>query len=177
MSWRPVLFLATALLAAANLATAASMIATTEDGLKVLLRDNGTWIPFDEAQRQSAGRAVLTLEQRTDLPAGCRLGLRMQNDLPAPIRSLVVRFTAYKDDIPFETVSRGYSSIKPTMSQYQEVAFRGIACGEISAVEVFAARNCHVGDLTKYSASANDCLQLITVTPSELMPLARRQPR
>jgi len=87
-----------------------------------------------------------------------------------------LRFTAYKNEtIAFETVSRGYSYIKPTMSQFQEVSFRGITCDEITSVEVFAARNCHIGDLTKYSASAEDCLQLLTVRPSDIMVISRRQ--
>lgn len=160
---------------AAQLA-AADMTAVTADGRKVLLRDNGTW----EFIRQSAGedgepRALLTLEKMFDLARGCRLGLRLQNDLSAQIRSLVLRFTAYKEaQVAFETVSRGYSYIKPTVSQYQEISFRGITCDEITSVAVSAARNCHVGELTKYSASKERCLELIEVLPSDMLPIAKR---
>jgi hypothetical protein len=154
----------------------ADVKATTSDGREVLLRPNGTWIPVEQAKPDRPRLAVLTLEKRADLPRGCRIGLRLQNDLGASIRTLVLRFTAYKDgDIPFETVSRGYSYVKPTTSQYQEVTFRGIACDDVSFVEIFAARNCHVGELTKYSADAEDCLQLFEVTPSEQMVLSKRQ--
>lgn len=157
-------------------ATVADTTATTSDGREVILRDNGTWSFVQEDTDQDAPRyATLTLEKRFDLSRGCRLGLRLQNDLAAQIRTLVLRFTAYKgEQIPFETVSRGYSYIKPTTSQYQEISFRGIRCDEISAVAVSAARNCHVGELTKYSASAERCLELIEVTPSEQLPLAKR---
>ena len=154
----------------------ADTTATTADGREVLLRDNGTWIYAEEQGEESTPPvAMLTLEKRFDLARGCRIGLRLQNDLPAQIRTLVLRFTAYKgDQIPFETVSRGYSYIKPTTSQYQEVDFRGISCDEISSVEVFAARNCHVGELTKYSATDEDCLKLFEVSNSDMMVIARR---
>lgn len=155
----------------------ADLTATTSDGRKVLLRDDGTWSLVDAAADRAAEQALLSLEQRFDLTRGCRLGLRLRNDLSAQIRSLVLRFTAYKgEQIPFETVSRGFSYIKPTTSQYQEINFRGIRCAEISAIEVTAARNCYVGELTMYSASADRCLELIGVAPSEILPIAKRTP-
>lgn len=165
-----------ALLLAAGLA-AADVTITIPDGRQVLLRDNGTWSVVEQADEGEKRRyAVLTVEKQFDLPRGCKYGLRMQNDLSARIRTLVLRFTAYKNDqIPFETVSRGFSYIKPTASQYQEIKFRGISCGDIRSVEVFAARNCHVGDLTKYSAEAHHCLNLVEVKPSEIVPIAKRQ--
>lgn len=166
-----------ALLLAAQVA-AADITATTADGRKVILRDNGSWVfaePGDDKDQPQ--QASLTLENKVDLAKGCRLGLRLQNDLSAQIRSLVLRFTAFKGErIGFETVSRGFSYIKPTASQYQEITFRGIGCDEISAVEVDAARNCHVGELTKYSASEATCLKLIEVTASPLLPIGKGAP-
>lgn len=166
-----------ALLLAAQ-AAGADITATTSDGREVVLYENGTWVftrpgePGDAPQR-----ALLTLEKRIELAGGCRLGLRLKNDLPEQVRSLVLRFTAYKGDrIAFETVSRGYSYIKPTTSQYQEITFRGIDCGEIRSVGVAAARNCHVGELTKYSASDERCLELIEVAPSDVLPIAKELP-
>ncbi|MDJ0738123.1 MAG: hypothetical protein QNJ91_00280 [Gammaproteobacteria bacterium] len=156
-------------------AAAAELTATTADGRKVLLRDNGTWEFASKAASDDEASAALTLENQVDLARGCRLGLRLQNDLPAQIRSLVLRFAAYKGpQVAFETVSRGYSYIKPTASQYQEVTFRGIRCDEIDSVAVSAARNCHVGELTKYSASASRCLELVDVRPSDILPIAKQ---
>ena len=154
----------------------ADIRATTADGREVLLLDNGTWtLVTERSGGEASQQATLTLEKRFDLARGCRLGLRLTNDLTAQIRTLVLRFTAYKgDNIPFETVSRGFSYIKPTTSQYQEISFRGISCDEISAVEVSAARNCHVAELTKYSASEERCLELIGISASEVLPIAKR---
>lgn len=165
-----------ALLLAAQLASADVTI-TIPDGRQVLLRDNGTWSVVKESDNpETRTYASLTVEKKFDMPRGCKYGLRLQNDLSAQIRSLVLRFTAYKGaQIPFETVSRGYSYIKPTASQYQEIKFRGISCEEISSIEVFAARNCHVGDLTKYSAEAHHCLNLVEVKANDIVPIAKRK--
>lgn len=173
MLYRGTVFLAAAL--AAHVALA-DLTATTPDGRKVLLHDDGRWEFVGSADaKQESALALLSLEKKFDLARGCRLGLRLQNDLPAQIRTLVLRFTAYKgDQVAFETVSRGYSYIKPTASQYQEISFRGITCQELRSVEVTAARNCHVGELTKYSASGERCLELVEVRPSELMPIAKK---
>ena len=165
-----------ALLLAAQI-TAADVTITIPDGRQVLLRDNGTWSVVEESDNaETRTYASLTVERKFELPRGCKYGLRLQNDLSARIRTLVLRFTAYKgDQIPFETVSRGFSYIKPTASQYQEIKFRGIQCDEITAIEVFAARNCHVGELTKYTAEAHHCLNLVEVKPSEIVPITKRK--
>lgn len=149
----------------------ADMEATTNDGRKVILKDNGTWAYATDGGEQPE-TAGLVLEMRRDIPNGCKLGLRINNELNAQIRTLVLRFTAYKTgDIPFETVSRGYSFIKPTTSQYQEIRFRGLSCGEIDKVQVRAAHNCHIGELTKYNADEDRCLELIRVEESSLMTI------
>jgi len=165
-----------ALLLASQLA-AADVTITIPDGRQVLLRDNGTWSVIKESDSpETRTYASLSVEKKFDLARGCKFGLRLQNDLSAKIRTLVLRFTAYKgDQVPFETVTRGYSYIKPTASQYQEISFRGIRCDEITSIEVFAARNCHVGDLTKYSAEAHHCLKLVEVKASEIVPITKRK--
>ncbi|HPE80131.1 MAG TPA: hypothetical protein PKZ35_08975 [Gammaproteobacteria bacterium] len=172
MHYRPLGILALMLVAHSVLA---DVTITAPDGRKIVLRDNGTWAVAQDGDDAEARRfAQLTLEKKFDLERGCRLGLRLQNNLSAQIRSLVLRFTAFKgSDIPFETVSRGYSYIKPTASQYQEINFRGITCDEITSIQVLAARNCHVGDLTKYSADAHHCLNLVEVAVSDILPIAK----
>ena len=158
---------------------AADISAVTSDGRAVTLRADGTWSFVTEPGAPAVDGqhlAKLTLEHKVNLARGCRLGLRLQNDLSDQIRTMVLRFTAFKEDqIAFETVSRGYSYIKPTASQYLEISFRGIDCDEIRAVEVSAARNCHVGDLTKYTATAEHCLKLIDVAPSSMLPIHKEK--
>ncbi len=149
-----------------GLQAGAAIEATTNEGKKVLLKDDGTW-EYQKTEEQPQ-TAMLTVELYKNIPNGCRLGARLTNNLNAQIRTLVLRFTAIKNkDIAFETVSRGYTYIKPTTSQYQQVRFRGISCEDISKIRVEGARNCHVGELTKYSDGAKGCLSLVTIVPSD----------
>ena len=147
--------------------------AVTGDGERVLLKDDGTWEPITgNAEEAPAEQARLTLERRQNLQTGCRFGLRLHNDLSTPIRSLVLRFTAYKPGpVAYETVTRGYSFIKPTDSQYQDILFRGLDCADILQLQVHGANNCHVGELTKYSDGADRCLSLVKVVESDLVKI------
>ena len=173
MYTRPLLF---ACLLATGIAQA-DLKATTDDGRKVLLKENGLWEFVDEAKDPEEIKALLQLELRETYHLSCRLGLRLSNNLGTPIRSLVLRFTAYKPGgFEFETVTRGYSRIKPTKHQYQQIRFRGLTCEEIDKVQVRAARNCHVGELTKYNASPEACLSLVRTEPSELMTIYQAPP-
>lgn len=161
-----------ALLLLPTAAALAAIQAETTDGKKVMLMQDGTWHYVDVPGGDEPQTAPLFLEKIETLARGCRLGLRLQNDLRTDIRSLVLRFTAYKPgEIKFETVTRGFAFLKPTTSQYQEIQFRGITCGEIEKVQVTGARKCHVGDLTKYSDSAKTCLGLVDVRDSDKMTI------
>lgn len=148
--------------------------ATLDDGRKVLLKDDGRWeyLTPEDNEPDKPLQAVLTVERRQTIPQGCRLGLRLQNDLTTRIRSLVLRFTAYKaGPIAYETISRGFSLIRPTDSQYREIRFRNVPCEEIVHVQVHGAENCHVGDLTKYTEDADPCLSLVKVADSNLIKI------
>ena len=145
--------------------------ATTNDGMRVMLHDNGTWKRIPQ-KNENPERAGLTVERVEELPTGCRIGMRLNNQLTAPIRSLVLRFTAYKEGpVAYETVTRGFSFIKPTDSQYQETLFRGITCPEIAQLQVHGADKCHVGELTKYSSNEKSCLALVHVADSDLIKI------
>lgn len=145
--------------------------AVTNDGSRVMLHDDGTWTAIAQKDQEKS-RARLVVERVEPLSTGCRIGLRLHNELTAPIRSLVLRFTAYKDGpVAYETVTRGFSFIKPTDSQYQEMLFAGIKCAEIQQLQVHAADKCHAGDLTDDSGSAKRCLSLVHVADSDLIKI------
>jgi len=149
----------------------AAQEAVTNDGTRVMLHDDGTWTAIAQKDQETS-QAKLVVERVEPLSTGCRLGLRLRNELPSPIRSLVLRFTAYKQGpVAYETVTRGFSFIKPTDTQYQEALFRGIQCAEIVQLQVHGADKCHVGELTKYSSSAKRCLALVHVADSELIKI------
>lgn len=156
-------------------AVADALTATTPDGRVVQLNDDGTWAFVGSDRKDGEPRpALLTLEDTTSIPNGCKIGVRLHNRLPDSIRSLVLRFIVYKETgVPFEKVSRGFSYIKPSITQYREVTFRGVRCEDVVGIEVQAARNCHVGELTKYTATAEHCLKLVEVKPSDRVPFGK----
>jgi len=156
-----------------NLASAGQQ-ATLDDGRKVLLTDDGRWeyLTADEGSLGQQATAALTVERVESIPQGCRIGLQLDNTLTTPIRSLVLRFTAYKSGpVAYETQTRGFSLIKPTDNQYREILFRDVSCDNIAQVQVHGAKNCHVGDLTKYTDGQDKCLSLIKVVDSGLIKI------
>lgn len=152
--------------------TYADLEATTKDGRKVLLNDNGLWQFVKEGDDEKAPKARLMLKIHETYRDSCRLGFEMTNNLGFPIRTAVLRFTAYKPGgVAFDTLSRGFSRIKPGEQQFQEIRFRGVTCEEIDKLQVNTARNCHIGELTKYNASAKTCLDLLRTEPSDFMTI------
>lgn len=157
-------------------AALAEMRATTADGRQVLLRENGTWDFADNAASSDAQQRVANLKviRYESVTNGCLIGLELENNLNELIRTLVLRYTAYRGpEVRFETVSRGFSFVRPTLTSYEEIQFRGITCEDITSVEVSAARNCHVGDLTKFSSDPGDCLELFEVAPTGLLAITK----
>lgn len=152
----------------------AELTATTEDGREVVLRSNGTWSFASEVEPAGTPVAKLTVLRHESVSNGCVIGLELQNDLNELIRTLVLRFTAYRGpEVKFDTVSRGYSFVRPTLRDYEEIQFRGITCEDITSVEVSAARNCHVGDLTKFSSDPGDCLALFEIAPTNMLVITK----
>jgi len=158
------------LTAVLSLPTWAARQAVTDDGMRVLLKDDGTWEVLDTAAGEDPDdrRARLELLRVDGLSNGCRLGLRLTNGLKEPIRSLVLRFTAYKPGrVAYTSVTRGYFNIKSTDSQYQTVLFAGVTCEEITEVEVTAADKCRVGTDAGYWYGSDRCIGGVDVVPSD----------
>ena len=147
------------------------------DGRRILLKDDGTWRYVDSAAREpskekpaEAGEAVLSLERRTEVGPNCRFGLRLVNDFPYEIQSIVPEFAAYRaSGVLYETVSVGFASMKPGNTQYREILFRGIACNEIARVQVTGGDRCVMGDLDRFSSEPGRCLARVRVVPSDLV--------
>ena len=148
----------------------ADIQAVTEDGRKVLLKDNNTWEYIQSTQGDPAISAVLSVINVEDLGSLCKLGLRLQNNLGYKIKSLVPSFTAYKTGgLRFESVSQSFSSIKPTLDLYREIQFHGLGCSEIDHIQVHGADQCDMGPLDKYNNEEGECLSKVFVEPSDLI--------
>ena len=69
---------------------------TGPDGRRIRLMDNGTWQYAETKDKDQAegktkveGEAVLSLERKIERGSNCRFAVRLVNNLPYEIRSLV----------------------------------------------------------------------------------------
>ncbi len=100
---RPIrMFAARALFVAGTVLSSAAQAdveLTAPDGRRILLKDNGTWL-YVEADRTAdtinkEGEAILVLERKVERGNGCRIAVRLENNLPYEIRSLVPYYSVY----------------------------------------------------------------------------------
>ena len=165
-------------------AARAAVEATTPDGRRVLLEDNGTWRYVDTpaAAEQASGdsaaaqpakppaQAELFLQGRADEPAGCRFEMGMVNTLGYEIRMLTPEFTVYRDgSVAYSARTVDFGPLRPGDRNLRRVLFGGIACGEIAALRVGGGDRCVMGELTKFSDVKGECLARIRLRPSELL--------
>ena len=153
---------------------AADTEAVTKDGRRVILKDDKTWDYMQPEEGDPSISAVISVTNVEDTSSACKLGLRLQNNLGYRIKSLVPTFSAYKaGGLRFESVSKGFSSIKPTRDLYREIQFHGIGCGQIDYVLVHDADQCNMGQIDKYNNEKGECLSKIFVEPSELIDIRK----
>ena len=157
----------------------ADLEVATPDGRRILLIDNGTWRYLDAKDKDEAegkakreGEAVLTLERRIERGTNCRFELRLVNNLPYEIRSLVPYYSAYRaDGVLYDTVSSGssFAAMRPGDTLRREIEFVGIPCRDIVRVQVVGGDRCSMGELDKFAATAGQCLDRVRVVASDLV--------
>ena len=144
------------------------------DGRRVLLRNDHTWDYIEVEQGQPSESALLVVANIQELRNACKVGVRLTNNLGYRIRSLVPSFTAYTTNgVAFETVSKAFSSINPTLSQFQEIRFVGLRCQDIGHIQVHGAGHCSMGPLDKFNDMEGECLGLIYVQASDLIKIGK----
>lgn len=156
---------------------AKDIYATTDDGVRVLLRDDASWVLTDKPENineeieEDITKVDLKVTGKWEMRRSCRIGLTLTNRKAKYIRNLGLEFTAYtKDDVGFDTIIIGFHGIKPTQYQYQDAIFEGISCENISHILVHGGNRCSVGeDLVKFSTIDGECLSRINVIPSKLI--------
>jgi hypothetical protein len=122
--------------------TSEGVIVITPDGRRVLLRDDHTWEVVEAEQGDAASSAVITVANVRGLRNACKVGLRLENKLGYNIKSLIPSFSAHTTEgVLYETVSKAFSSIKPTRDQYKQIQFIGITCEGIGHIRVHGADN------------------------------------
>ena len=151
---------------------------TAPDGRRVILYDNGTWRYGEATAKDQAGpvkqdgEAVLTLERKIERGNSCRFVLRLVNNLPYEIRSLVPYYSAYRaDGVIYDTVSSAssFAAMKPGDKLVRDLDFAGIACRDIVRVQVVGGDRCDMGDLDKFSLEKGQCLARVRVVASDVV--------
>jgi len=149
--------------------------AMTSDGRMVILYEDHTWdfISTDIGDPQTS--AVLTVTEVKEMQDACGLQLRMKNNLPNKIRSIVPRFSVYnKDNVVFDSKSQSFTAIKPTRNQYKRIQFTGIGCHEIRWIRVHDAARCTIGEVVDmFNEEEGQCLSYIYVEPSEMINISK----
>jgi hypothetical protein len=144
------------------------------DGRRVLLRNDHTWDYIEVEQGNPSESALLEVANIKELRNACKVGFRLTNNLGFKIRSLVPSFTAYTTDgIKYETVSKAFSSIKPTRDQYQQIQLIGLQCRDIGHINVHGADHCSMGHLDKFNEAEGECLSLVYVQNSGLIKVTK----
>ena len=162
------------------LALGSTCLADTElsmpDGRRVVLKDDGTWRYANTdgkaaapAKDKAEGEAVLSLHQKIERGAHCRVAVQMVNNLPYEIRNIIPYLSAYRaSGALHETVSVAFHSIRPGDKMTQSVDFSRITCPEITRVQVTGGDRCDMGELHRFSEANGQCLARVRVAPSEL---------
>jgi hypothetical protein len=183
--WMPFIAMACAL-ALASAAAAADMELTAPDGRRVLLKDDGTWRYADDSAAKPAGdatsagkkpegEAVLSLEGKIEGNRICRLQLRLVNNLPYEIRSLVPELSISRPNgVVYDSLLAGFSFLKPGDNQRREVRFNGIDCKDIARVLVGGGDRCEMGDLDKFTPGRGMCLARVRVVASDVLPFEKK---
>jgi hypothetical protein len=116
------------------------------------------------------GEAVLYLDGKVDGNRICRYQLRLTNNLPYEIRSLVPEFSVYRGNgVMYDSVFMGFSFLRPGDTQQREIRFDGINCQDVARVKVGGGDRCEMGELDKFSAVKGKCLSLVRVVASEVV--------
>ena len=162
-----------------SLPVGADVEVTAPDGRRVLLKDNGTWQYVEAADKDQAGakakpegEAVLTLERRIERGNNCRFVLRLVNNFPYEIRSLVPYYAAYRaDGVIYDTMASGssFAAMKPGDNLVRDLDVTGIPCRDIVRLQVVGGDRCDMGDLDKFSPADGQCLARVRVVPSDLV--------
>ncbi len=170
--------LTASLLGVAGGATAADIELVTQEGRKVILKDDGTWryadaaVPPDPAASaaEPTVQAELSLVRRDVRGVGCRLSLKLENKLSYTINNLVPFFSALRPDgVVYKTVSTSFLGLRPGDSQGSTVDFTGITCDDIGRVLVNGGDRCDMAELDRFTEGKGLCLARVKVLPSSLM--------
>jgi len=151
------------------------------DGQRILLKDDGTWRALDAKEPAGSPAAAsapaapkqtadLHLLRRVEIPGGCGFALALINNLPYEVRSLVPEFTVLRTGgVAYTSQVLGFGPVKPGDIFQRDLRVLGIACQDITRLQVGGGDRCDMDDLNKFSDAKGECLARVRVVPSEVI--------
>lgn len=106
------------------------------------------------------------------------LGMTLTNNLDTKVTNISVRLTAYiNGNVQFDTITRNFSELKPTESQYREATFTQIQCNKIDFIGVTDPGRCAIGDeMNRFTTAPGDCAKFVDVAVSPQLTI-RKMPQ
>lgn len=146
----------------------------TDDGRRVILKQDHTWDFITLVEGDPQDSAVLTVLEVTDLEGACRLKLHLKNNLPMKIVHLVPRMNIYNHEgVLFDSVSKSFAGLRPGKDKYTHVQFDGLGCTQIGLVKIVSAARCRMGDLDIWNAEEGKCLSRLHLMPTDLINISK----
>jgi hypothetical protein len=182
MAWPRTALSALVLAASCLPAASADFELIDGQGRRILLKDDGTWRylgaqaagPAASEPAKEKPQAELMLEQRLDVPGGCRFEFALTNTLPYEIRSLVPEFSVHRaSGVAYSAQTASFGPVRPGDQIRRAVRFAGIGCADIARLQVQGGDRCEMGDLNKFSEAKGECLSRVRVRPSDLLPFEK----
>ncbi|MCG6941284.1 MAG: hypothetical protein LJE69_08535 [Thiohalocapsa sp.] len=114
---------------------------------------------------------VVSINMKKAFPDACLLGMTFTNNLDIKVTNLSIRLTAYiRGNVKYDAVTRNFTEVKPTESQYREVTFTQIGCNEIDYIGITDPGRCAIGeDMNRFTAQPGDCAKFVDVAVSPLI--------
>jgi hypothetical protein len=111
---------------------------------------------------------VVSVHMKKEFPDACMLGMTVTNNLDVKVTNLSIRLTAYiSGNVKYDAITRNFTEVKPTESQYREATFTQIKCSEIDFIGVTDPGRCAIGaDMNRFTAAPGDCAKFVDVAIS-----------
>jgi hypothetical protein len=111
---------------------------------------------------------VVSIHMKKEFPDACMLGMTFTNNLDIKVTNLSIRLTAYiNGDVKYDAITRNFTEVKPTESQYREATFTQIRCDEIDYIGITDPGRCAIGeDMNRFTTQPGDCAKFVDVAVS-----------
>ncbi|HCS90442.1 MAG TPA: hypothetical protein DIW77_10400 [Chromatiaceae bacterium] len=123
---------------------------------------------------------VLSVHLKKEFPDACMLGMTLTNNMDIKVTNLSVRLTAFiRGNVKYDAITRNFTQIKPTESEYREATFMKIKCSEIDFIGVTDPGRCAIGeDMNRFTAAPGDCAKFVDVAISPHITMRKtKQPK